>query len=198
VKRQMPREKRKKPKIRVYTTYTLFEAFEKIWDGKIKVEGARIIIDVMTNDVRGTRGQPRVTPEEVAIRVGRVVTTVKEKGARGVAVCEVKPMSLLDVIPFSDLLRRRCVANKIGWCQTQLGIVNLKDDGYHILPSFLQVLDATYAYAVMELPVPHPTPNYKKWRHKNPERDWPQLQENQRMNFWRRREQERRTRTGIH
>ena len=131
-----------------------------------------------------------MTPEEGGDRVGRVVATIKEKGARGVAVCEVKPMSLLDVTPFSDLLRRRCLESKIGWCQTQLEIANLKEDGFHILPPFLRVLDASYACAVMGVPVPHPTPAYRKWRHHKLQGEWPQL-ERGRMNVWRRREEER-------
>jgi hypothetical protein len=104
------------------------------------------------------------------------VATIKEKGARGLAICKVKRISLLDVTPFSELLHKKCVANKIAWCKTQLEITNLKDDGYHILLSSLQVLDATYACAVIGVPVPHPTPNYKKWRHHNLQREWPRLE----------------------
>jgi hypothetical protein len=156
------------------------------------VEGKRVIVDVMTNDLRGTRGMARVMPEEVMDRVGKVVAAIKEKGAKEVAVCEAKPMSLLNVTPFTDLLKRRCLASKIGWCQTQLGIGHLKEDGYHILPSFLQILDATYACAVMGVPVPHPTPTYRKWRHHELPEDRPRLE-----NAWRRREEERRTRTDI-
>jgi hypothetical protein len=192
VKRHMPKEKRQKCRIRVVTTYTLFEAFDKIRDGKIKVEGARVVLDVTTNDIRGTRGQARTTPQELINRVGKVVAIMKEKGARGVAVCEVKPMNLMDVTPYSELLHHSCKGKNIGWCRTQLGVTNLRDDGYHILPASLRVLDATYAYAIMGKPVPHPTPTHQKWRHQLVEQEWPRAGERLELNVWKRREEERR------
>ena len=199
LRRHIPRGKRCGNRIRVHTTYTLFEAFEKMRDGKIKVEGSRLVIDVATNDVRGTRGQPRTTPEEFVEKVGKVVSIAKEKGVKGVVVCEVKPMRIMDVTPFSKLLHQRCTANKIGWCQTQIGVRNLKEDGYHILPSFLQVLDATYACAVLGVPVPHPTPTHQKWRYPLPlmQQEWPRVGERLGPNVWRRREEERRAGTDI-
>jgi hypothetical protein len=197
IRRHIPREKQSGCRIRVYTTYTLFEAFSKIKDGKIMVEGARIVVDVATNDVRGTRGQPQTTPDELVDRVGKLVALLKEKGAVGVTVCEVKPMTLKDVRPYSDRLRQRCKENKIGWCRTQLGVSSLKEDGFHVLPSFLRVMNDTYAYAIMGVQVPNPTPTYQKWRHRMPEREWPQVGEERELNVWRRREEERRTRTQI-
>jgi hypothetical protein len=187
IRRYIPREKRCTSRIRVHTTYTLFEVFEKVGDERIKVEGAEVILDVSTNDVRGTRGLPRVTPEEVSDRVWKVVATLKEKGASGVTVCETKPMKLMDVTPYSNLLQQRCRERKVGWCPTQLAVDNLKEDGYHVLPSFLQVLDATYACIVMGVQVPNPTPNFWKWRH--------QLQEQEREKT--RGEGEKRTEKGL-
>jgi hypothetical protein len=70
-------------KISVHTTHTLLEVFEKVEDGRIKVEGAKVILDVTTNYVRGTRGLSRVTPEEESVRVGKVITALKEKGQVG-------------------------------------------------------------------------------------------------------------------
>jgi hypothetical protein len=51
VKCHIPKDMRDKYRIRVATTYTLFEVFEKIRDGSIKVEKARVILDVTTNDI---------------------------------------------------------------------------------------------------------------------------------------------------
>ena len=161
------------------------------------MEGVRVIIDVMTNDIRGTRGQAQTSPLELTDRVGKVVAIVKEKGAKGMVVCEAKPMNLRDVTPFSDQLRRSCRERKIGWCQTQLGVKSLKEDGFHILPSFLKTIDATYACAVMGIAVPHPTPKHQKWRHQLMEREWPQVGNRPEVNVWRRREEERRMRTEI-
>jgi hypothetical protein len=194
IKRHMPRERQNKCRIRVVSTYTLFEAFEKVRDGRIRVAGVRVILDVTTNDIRGARGQAQTTPQELTARVGKVVAIIKEKGARGVTICEVKPMNLMDVTPFSKLLHRNCKSRKIGWCQTQLGVGDLKNDGYHILPSSLKVLDGTYAYAVMGMPVPNPTQTYQKWRHQLMEQEWPQVGKTK-LNVWMRREEERRTRT---
>jgi hypothetical protein len=137
VRRHIPREKQQGRRIRVYTAYTLFEAFDKVRDGRIKVEGARVVIDVTTNDMRGTRGLPRITPEELVDRVGKLIATLREKGAKGVTVCEPKPMTLMDITPFSNMLYRKCREGKIGWCRTQLGVGSLKEDGFHVLPSFL-------------------------------------------------------------
>jgi hypothetical protein len=195
VKRHIPTEKQRGCRIRVYTTYTLFEAFDKIKAGKIKVEGKRVIMDVTTNDVRGTRGLPRTRPDELVDRVGKVVAVLKEKGARGVTVCEPKPMTLMDMSPYSDGLRQKCRDRKVGWCQTQLGVNDLKEDGFHLLPSSLRVLDKTYAFAIMGVKVPHPTPIYLKWRHKLMEQEWPRMRGREELNVWRRREEERRMRT---
>jgi spore germination cell wall hydrolase CwlJ-like protein len=195
VKRHIPIQKQRGCRIRVYTTYTLFEAFDKIKAGKIKVEGKRVIVDVTTNDVRGTRGLPRIRPGELVDRVGKVVAVLKEKGARGVTICEPKPMTLMDVFPYSDRLRQKCGERKVGWCQTQLGVKDLKEDGFHLLPSSLRVLDKTYAFAVMGVKVPHPTPIYFKWRHELTEQEWPRMRGREELNVWRRREEERRMRT---
>jgi hypothetical protein len=82
--------------------------------GKIKVEGSHVVMD-MTNDLRGARTLPRAAPEEVTDRVGRLVAAVKEKGAIGVTICETKPMRVMNVTPLSDMLRRKCQAQKVGW-----------------------------------------------------------------------------------
>jgi hypothetical protein len=162
VKRHMPKEMWQKCRIRVVTTYILFEAFDRIRDGKIEVEGARVVLDVTTNNIRDTRGQAQMTPQELIDRVGKVVTIMKEKGARGMTVCEVKPMNLMDMTPYSKSLYHSCRNKKISWCQTQSGVRNLRDDGYHMLPASFRVLNVTYAYAVMGKPVPNPTPTHQK------------------------------------
>jgi hypothetical protein len=191
VKRYVTKDKQRIGRIRVCTAYTLFEVFDKVQSGKMKVDGARVILDVTTNDVRGIRGLPRVTPEEIAGRVGRVVATLKEKGAKGVTVCEIKPMTTMDVTPYSELIRRRCQEKKINWCQTQFEVAHMREDGYHILPSSLKILDATYACAVVGVHVPHPTPAYRKWRHQLQQQEWPHIGERPGLNAWRRREEER-------
>jgi hypothetical protein len=123
-----------------------------------------------------------------------------KKGAIGVTICETKPMRIMNVTPFSDMLHHRCKEQGVGWCQTQVKLEHLKEDGYHCWPPFLQIMDATYACAVMgvrKLRIPHPTPPYKKWRHQLQEQERPYMGEKPGVNVWWRREEERRTQTRV-
>ena len=70
--------------IRVVTAYTLHEVFDRVWNGDILVEAVSVILDVATNDIRGTRRQPRAMPEEIVERLGRMMDVLKRKGAGGV------------------------------------------------------------------------------------------------------------------
>ena len=109
-------------------------------------------------------------------------------------------MTLMDVSQFSVRLQQKCMDGGVGWCQTQLGVDDMREDGFHVLPSSLRILDKTYACAVMGVKVPHPTPVYQKWRHKMVEQGWPRVGDGngrQELNVWRRREEERRLRTQI-
>jgi hypothetical protein len=191
VNKYITRQKQRIGRIRVYTAYTLFKIFNKVQNKKTKVDGARVILDVTTNDVCDTRGLPHVTPEKFAGRVGKVVATLKEKGAKGVTICKVTPMTTMDVTPYSELIRRRCQEKKIGWCQTQLEVAHMREDGYHVVPTSLKILDATYVCAVIGVHVPHPTPTYRKWRHYLQQQEWPHMGDRQGLNAWRRREEER-------
>jgi hypothetical protein len=160
-------------------------------------DGAHVIIDVTTNDLQGARALPRAAPEEVTDHVERLVAAVKEKAVVGVIICETKPMSIMNVTPLSDILHRRCQKQKVGWCQTQVKLEHMKEDGYHIRPPFLQIIDNTCACAVMWVRVPHPTLPYKKWKHQLREQEWPRMEERPGTNVWRRREVKRRTQTRV-
>ena len=83
-------EEREKWEIQVVQAFTLREAWERLRRGDIGVEGARVVVDCVTNYVRGTRRQGRVEPGEVAERLRRVIGEMG--GAEEVVVCEVKPM----------------------------------------------------------------------------------------------------------
>ena len=48
--------------------YTLEEARDRLRRGDIRVDGARVVVDCMTNDVRGTRVQRWVELGEVMER----------------------------------------------------------------------------------------------------------------------------------
>jgi hypothetical protein len=85
-------------------------------DGGLKVEGAMVVIDNITNDVRGSSSiQPALMPadpEEVAGSVGRLIWALKEGKSRGIIVCELKPQKTLNVTPFSAAIHQEC--NKWG------------------------------------------------------------------------------------
>jgi hypothetical protein len=121
-------------------------------------------LDVGTNDVRGTRVTARASPEVVADRIGKTIRALKEKGARAVIICEVKPMAFMDVRPYCHAIHLECLEHRdIFGSEMQTGVSYLKEDGYHIHSSFLEVLDLTYVCALMGVPVLCPTPETDRW-----------------------------------
>jgi hypothetical protein len=154
------------------------------------VKGAVVLLDVGTNDVRGTRATARASPEVVADRIGKTIRALKEKGARAVIICEIKPMAFMDVRPYCHAIHLQCLEHRdVFGCETQTGVSHLKEDGYHIQPSFLGVLDLTYACALMGVPVPCLTPETDRWAIKtqwNENAEWPHVGEGR--NIWKERE----------
>ena len=85
--------------VQVERVYTLEEARDRVRRGDIRVEGARVVVDCVTNDVRGTRRRGQAEPREVAERLREAI---REMGrAERIVVCEVKPMQQIDVVPFN-------------------------------------------------------------------------------------------------
>ena len=179
----VPREMRGEVSFDVVVAYTLDEAHRRIDRGEIRVEGATVIIDDLTNDVRGTRHRPAATPQQLVRLVDTLRRRVMAAGAEAVIVCQLKPMQVVDVTPFNELLneylRREKERGRDGYgCQTQIRLEHLKGDGYHIRPDFASVLDRTYACAFIGIDVPDPTPwdefapsfVRRRW-----EADWPRL-----------------------
>ena len=176
----IPRERRSRIKIENFTAYTLDEGDRRVARGEIDVTGAVVIIDNLTNDVRGTRQRTGATPEDLLFRVDRLRRRVLEAGAEAIVVCEVKPMRHIDVSAYNRILHHylRAQGGHGYGCMTQIRLEYLKADGFHVLPQFDPVIDKTYACAVMGIPVPCPTPRggfvsdmvRKRW-----EREWPQV-----------------------
>ena len=184
IKAHIPRHQRDRFDIRVEVIYTLMEAYDKLGRGGLKVEGEAVLLDVSTNDVRGTARVPRTRPDEVAARFERVARLLLEKGAVGVCVCEVKPMNFMDVTPYSNAihsacLRMRAQGHQVQGMETQIGVSNLMKDGFHIMPSFAGVLDKTYACAVVGVPVSCPTPSWDRYRDPSLKDRWPTPREAQ-------------------
>ena len=197
IKNHVPRGKRNELEIEVAVVYTLDEAYRRIDHGEIRVEGAVVLIDTLTNDVRGTRSRPAATPQQLLRLVDGLRRRAMAAGAVAVVVCQIKPMQIVDVTPHNELLcdylRREKERGRDGYgCRTQIRMNFLKGDGYHVKPEYGSVLDRTYAYALMGLEVPFPTPwdefapSYVRQRW---ELDWPRLTgggANMAQNGWRR------------
>ena len=173
IKAHIPKERRNGLNIRVETIYTLMMAHDKLAQGALKVDGAVVVLDVGTNDVRGTNRMARMEPDGYARRYGEVVRLLIEKGAVGVVGCELKCMAFMDVTPYSNAIHSLCAGLGIPGVRTQIGISHLAKDGYHILPSCVTMLAKTYACAIMGVRVPCPPPAWDRYRDPNLRGRWP-------------------------
>ena len=179
----VPREEREGVEIEVVVVYTLDRAFFCIEKGECDVRGATVVIDALTNDVRGMRSRPAVSPQQMVRLVDRLRKRLTEAGARAVVTCQLKPMQSTDVTPYNgalnDYLRCEREQGRGGYgCRTQIRLDFLRGDGFHIRPEFDSVMDRTYACAFLGIPVPKPTPwdgfvpmlVRQRW-----ENEWPKL-----------------------
>jgi hypothetical protein len=173
IKAHIPKDQRNGRNIRVETIYTLAMARGKLTGGLLDVDGARVVLDVGTNDVRGTDRMARIEPDAFARRYGEVVRLLKEKGAVEVVACELKCMGFMDVTPYSNAIHSLSLRLDIRGCKTQIGISHLGKDGYHILPSCFTMLAKTYACAIMGVHVPCPPPAWDRYRDPNLRGRWP-------------------------
>ena len=82
----VPREKRGDLEVEVTVAYTLDEAHRQIDRGEIGCEGATVIVDNLTNDVRGTRSRPSATPQQLVRLVDSLRRKVTAAGAVAVVV----------------------------------------------------------------------------------------------------------------
>ena len=160
IKNHMPREERDSYKIDVQVAYTLDEAYHRVSRGELDVRGARVIIDNVTNDVRGTRQRPAATPEQTVFRVDRLRKGLLAAGAEAVVVAQVKPMQNVDVRLHNQSLDEYLRAQGRGGygIETQIRMSYLRHDGFHIGRQFDSVVDKTYACALLGVRVPCPTP----------------------------------------
>ena len=169
--------------IEVVVAYTLEEAYRRISQGEVRVEEAVVVVDNLTNDVRGTRNRPSVSPQQLMRLVDCLRRKVMAEGAVAVVVCQLKPMEIGDVTPYNQLLdsylKREKDKGRDGYsCRTQIRLDYLKGDGYHVRPDFLSVIDRTYACVFLGIEVLDPTPLdefapssvRRQW-----EADWPRL-----------------------
>ena len=169
--------------ISVVVAFTLDEAYRRVDRGEINVQGATVVIDDLTNDVRGMRSRPAVSPQQLVRLVDQLRKRLKEAGAVSMVVCQLKPMQLKDVTPYnsllSDYLRTERAQGRGGYgCRTQIRLEFLRNDGYHVKPQYDSTIDRTFACAILGIEVPCPTPwdefvpdfVRRRW-----ETDWPRL-----------------------
>ena len=156
----IPRRRRGEFQIRVVPTYTLEEAYHRIGRGEVDVRGAVVVIDCITNDVRGTQKRPATTPEELVNKMHLLQRMLRAAGAEDILTCEIKPMQVTDVTPHNSALNDYLLAQGgSGYgCRTQIRLEHLRNDGFHVKGQYASVIDETYACALLGLSPPFPTP----------------------------------------
>ena len=158
IKNHIQTEERKNFDIEVVPAFHVEDAFYMIEKRRIDVSGAIVIVDCLTNDVRGTRQRQPLEPEELVRQIHVLREKTQWANARETVICQVKPMRYVDVTPHNVLLHEYLCGQGVSGCQTMIHMEFLKHDGYHILPQFKSVLDRQYACALLGTPVPCPTP----------------------------------------
>ena len=156
----MTREEKAMCEIEICVAYTLDEAMQRVDRGAINVRDAIVVVDSLTNDIRGTRLRPSLTPSELVRGVDRLRGILVAAGARASVICQVKPMQLGDVTPYNELLSEYLRGQRGGFgCRTQIRLGHLKPDGFHVKPQYDSIIDRTYACAIKGIPVYDPTPS---------------------------------------
>ena len=175
IKNHVPKEESEGLEIEVVVAYTMEEAFHRIRRGEIEVEGKVVVVDNVTNDVRKVR-----EPWEVTRRVGKLLDVLEKAAA--VVVVQVKPIRSLDVTDFNKAIHRLCVSREgVFGCHTQITMRDLASDGFHVSPHCGDIVDKTYACAILGKPVPCPTPPegfFHPWQSAAYEQEWPRVDEN--------------------
>ena len=144
------------------------------------VRDAVVVVDNLTNDVRGTHQRAALTPDELVFQTDKLRRQILAAGAASVIICEVKPMQHTDVTPYNSSLHDYLLSlGGSGYgIETQIRLEFLRNDGFHVKREYAEVIDKMYACAIMGIQVPCPTPkdefvpiHIKRRR----EEDWPAL-----------------------
>ena len=151
-----------------------------VGNGSVSVDGAIVIVDLLTNDIRGTWRRQAASPKNLVWRLNELRGRLREAGAVASVICQAKPMEVVDVTPHNSHVHDYLQAQGGSGhgCQTQVQRNFLGPDGYHIQPRFVSVMNVTYACAVLGWPVPRPTPwddFAPEFTRRNFEAEWPCL-----------------------
>ena len=181
VRNHMPKTERQKYDINVEVAYRLEDALYRVESGQLDVAGRYVVVDNLTNNVRGGRRSAPDSPEQLVRRVHELRQKLLSASAKAVIISEVKPMREINVRPYNELLHRYLLTcGKTGFgSKTQIRMNHLNFDGYHVSPMFDSIIDRTYAYALLGIDVPDPTPMdeftpahlRRRW-----EQEWPTLE----------------------
>ena len=158
IRNHVPRSERDRLDIEVVVSYTLDDTLRRVDRGEINARGANIVVDNLTNDVRGSRARPAVSPQELVRRVDALHGKLQAAGAAAVITCQIKPMQVMDVTPHNKLLSNFLRDRNAFGCLTQIRLSFLRNDGFHVRPQFDSTIDMTYACALRGVEVPCPTP----------------------------------------
>ena len=162
IKSHIPKEERECYSIKVEVVYTLEEACLKVERRLIDVREALVVLDSLTNNVRGTKERTADSPQQLVYKVATLREKLYAQGAADIVVCQIKPMTQINVLPYNNALNDFLNSQIGGFgIATQIRLRDLKSNpngnGFHILPEFVSVLDRTYACAIRGIPVPCPT-----------------------------------------
>ena len=145
----MPLAERESYNFEIVVAYTLGQAIQLMDRGAINVRDAVILIDNLTNDVRGTRIRPSVTPGELIRRLNQLRAVLRRAGAKQTIICQIKPMRFKDVAPYNEKLSDYLRGQRQGIGHpTQVRHGHLSPDGFHVRPEYHWVIDKTYAGAM--------------------------------------------------
>ena len=180
IKEHIPRSRREEFEIAVVPTYTLEEAYYRVKRGEVDVNGAVVVIDCITNDVRGTQRKPAATPEEAVNRVDMLQGMLRANGAEDVITMQIKPMQFTDVTSHNHALNEYLLSQggRGYGCETQIRLEYLRNDGFHVMRQYDSVIDKNYACALLGISPPSPTPQAEfepEYIRRKREVDWPHL-----------------------
>ena len=119
----IPEEERRKIDISIVVPYTLEEAYIRVGNGDVDVDGAVVVIDLLTNDIRGTWRRQGASPEELVWRLEKLRRRLREAGAVDTIICQAEPMEVVDGTPHSSLVHE--------YLQAQIAQGGLDTDAAH-------------------------------------------------------------------
>ena len=166
--------------IEIEVVYRMEDLYKRIVYGRLDVSDREVILDNLTNNVRGGKKDDPDSPDSFLTKVDILRHIILGRGAKALLVMQIKPMRHVDVRPYNECLNRYlkdCPEPTFG-CKTQIRMSQLKADNFHIHPMYDGVLDRTYACAILRVNVPSPTP-YDDFvpirERRNPQQSWPRL-----------------------